>query len=90
MTKEKVSFPDHPRIQPASLALTLAGTEWGGDPEHLLWECIAAIGTYGTSAKLKSQFDAVRAVAFIIRDLPRVDKEGRKRLAESLNESKTY
>jgi hypothetical protein len=52
MTKEKVSFPDHPRIQPASLALTLAVTEWGGDPEHLLWECIAAIGTYGTSAKL--------------------------------------
>jgi hypothetical protein len=49
-------------------------TELEGDPEHLLWECIAAIGTYGTSAKLLSQFDAVRAVAFINRDLPRVGK----------------
>jgi hypothetical protein len=47
MAKEKVSFTDPPRIQRAGLALALAGTEWRGEPENLLWECIAALESTG-------------------------------------------
>jgi len=90
MAKDKTSQTDNFRTQRASLALALAGNEWGGDPDNLLWECIAAIGTFGTSAKLKRQFDVVREVAFINRDLPAMNEEDRKRQAASLNELGGY
>lgn len=90
MAKDKTSQTDNFRTQRASLALALAGNEWGGDPDHLLMECIAAIGTFGTSEKLKRQFDAVREAAFINRDLPAMNEEDRKRQAASLNELGGY
>jgi|GEM_PF-5963828 len=84
MAKDKVSFTDHPRRRHAILAMMLSEAEWTGNPEKLLWGGIAAIGVYGTSAKLKRQFDTVREVAFINRDLP-MDEDERKKIAASLN-----
>jgi len=89
MAKDKVSFTDHPRKQHALLAMSLAGVEWRGDPEKMLWECIAALTVYGTYDKLVEKGEAVRAAAIVNRDLP-MDEEDRKRIAETLNELGGY
>jgi hypothetical protein len=89
MAKDKVSFTGHPRRQHALLALALSGVEWKGSPDKLLWECIAALGVYGPSARLKRRFDTVRAAALINRDLP-MDGEDREKIAASLNELGGY
>jgi len=89
MAKDKVSTTDHPRRMHALLALALSGVGWEGDPDNLLWECIATLGVYGTSEKLKEQFVTVQKAAIINRDLA-MDDEDRKRFAATLNELGGY
>ncbi len=89
MAKDKVSFTDHPRRQHAFLAMMLAGLEWKGDPENLLWECIPALTVYGTYDQLVAKGEIIRAAAIVNRDLP-MDEEDRKRFAATLNELGGY
>lgn len=89
MAKDKVHFTDPPRRQHAILAMMLAGSEWKGDPEKLLWECIPALTVYGTYEKLVAKGEIIRTAAIVNRDLP-MDEDDRKRIAETLNELGGY
>jgi hypothetical protein len=89
MAKDNVSFTDHPRRQRAILAMMLAGTEWRGDSEKLIWECIPALTVYGTYDQLVAKGEIIRTAAIVNRDLP-MDEDDRKRFAASLNELGGY